>query len=155
MAFKDTLTYRGGSATASRPCVNVRFKVGIGGDNGQADVMLIQTMFHYFGHYKGKANPRIGFPLGQIPAITGICDDKTKRAILSFQRANRQSLLKIDGLIEPADYSGRVINYGVSKRVMTITLLDQFVYEEALMRGEPDHIAALIKVLPQLRAWLN
>lgn len=153
MAKKDTITYRTGAGTDRQPCVNVHFRVGIGGDNSAADVMLIQTLFHYFGHYEGRPHPKLGFPLREMPAITGDCDLKTNMAILNFQRANRHSLHSVDGLIHPASYEGRNIKTG-ERRVMTITLLHFFANEMSINHPEPHYIDGLVKMVPDLRPWL-
>ena len=58
----------------------------------------------------------------------------------------------MDGVIHPANYGGRVID--LSGRLMTITLLDQFASQEALMRDDPDHVAGLIRIAPDLAPWL-
>lgn len=150
MPKKDTIVV----GSLHEPAVNIHFKVGIGGDNGPADVMLIQTLFHYLGHVKGKPMQYLGFPLHEIPAITGDCCWKTKQAIVKFQRRHAKKLISADGLIHPAVYEGRSIKPG-EQRVMTITLLHFFATEMSVYHPEPHYIDGLIKMLPRLRTWLT
>lgn len=150
MAKKDTINYGG----VSEPAVNIHFSVGTGGDNGAADVMLIQTLFHYLSHIKGMVMRNLGIALGELPSITGICDLKTQRAILRFQRHNASKLLSVDGLIHPAKYEGRMIRGG-EKRVMSITLLHFYAQEMQMYQPEPNYFEGLINMVPQLRPWLT
>jgi hypothetical protein len=150
MAKKEILTI----GSVQIPAVNVHFSVGAGGDNGAADVMLIQTLFHYLSNIGGKPMKNIGFPLSEIPEITGRCDEKTKRAIAKFQRQNAHRLLRIDGIISPASYPGRRIKPG-EPRYMTMTWMHFLATEMEIMRSETSYIDALIKMVPQLRPWLN
>lgn len=152
MAKQETFLYHTKfGKKGDRTCVNVDFKVGAGGDNSKSDVMLIQALFNFFGRI---GHPRLGFPLKEMPAITGICDAKTNMAILNFQKANRHSLLSVDGVIHPADYFGRTVTF--DKPLMTITLLNELAYEFAFMgnyRG--GHIGALEDMVPELTGWLG
>jgi hypothetical protein len=150
MAKKDTITM----GSLREPAANIHFSVGTGGDNGAADVMLIQTMFHYISHIKGSPMKNIGFPLNQIPEITGVCDFKTKQAIFRFQQKNAHKLLRVDGLIEPALYEGRNIKPG-GPRYMTMTLLHFYATEMSLFHPEPNYIDGLVKMVPNLRTWLS
>lgn len=157
MAKRDKITWAsGGGGTVTETCVNLTFSVGVGGDNGPADVMLVQTLINYIGSdiRTGNISPLTGLAKRDLPAIDGRMGPKTQAAIFAFQRAHRQRLLSVDGKIESAKYEGRVIsNFG--GRLMTITWLDQRAREEALMRNHVDHIAALIKLEPRLRPWLS
>ena len=150
MPFKDTITIGGRSG----PAVNLNFSVGIGGDNGPADIMLIQTMFHYLAHVNGKPMPYIGFPLEYLPEINGDWNFKTQRAILLFQQAHARRLLKIDGLIEPAKYEGRNIK-SKDDRVMTITLFHLLASEMHWHQPDAHYIWGLIRTMPELRPWLS
>lgn len=150
MPAKEIITLGG----FREPAVKITFTVGAGGDNGPADVMLIQTLFHYISNINGMPMKNIGFPLTEIPEITGRCDAKTKKAILSFQRKNAGKLLNIDGLIHPAAYQGRNIRAG-EPRVMTMTLLHYYATDMAVHRSESNYIDGLIKMVPQLRPWLS
>jgi len=150
MPKKDTITY----GTVKESAVNLHFKVGAGGDNGIADVMLIQTLFRYIGKIGQKAMYNIGLQLHELPAIDGICGRVTKNAILKFQRKNASKVLAVDGLIEPASYEGRTIRAG-EPRVMTMTLLHFLALEMQAYHPEPSYIDTLIKMTPQLRPWLS
>ncbi|HKX82605.1 MAG TPA: hypothetical protein VJL58_00165 [Pyrinomonadaceae bacterium] len=149
MCKKDTITIAGRTV----PGVNLHFSVGAGGDNGPADVMLIQTMFHYLAHVGGKPMPYIGFPMNELPEITGECDWKTRKAILKFQRRHSRRLLKIDGLIEPAEYENRSIA-SKDERVMTITLMHLLASEMHWHQPDAHYIWGLIRTMPELRPWL-
>jgi hypothetical protein len=144
------MSYKSGQATVRQTCVNIHFSVGgPKADNGQADIMLVQALFNYIA----KSNTSVlGFSLQSMPGIDGRIGPKTRNAILSFQRRNSHKLLSVDGVVHPAKYEARVINLG--GRLMTITLLDQFASQEALMRNDADHIQGLIKIEPRLAPWL-
>lgn len=148
MAEKDQISIGGMRESAA----NIHFSVGEGGDNGPADVMLIQTMFQYMSHLKGKVMKNVGLSLDEVPEITGRCDQKTKQAIMKFQQKNANRVLRIDGLIEPAKYEGRSIVPG--RRYMTMTWLHFRCSEIALFNSDPNYIDALVRMVPQLRPWL-
>jgi hypothetical protein len=150
MAKKDTITF----GTVAEPAVNVHFSVGSKGDNGPADVMLIQTMFRYLAHIKGIPTQYLGLRLKDLPEITGYCDDKTKQAILKFQIKNAKHLLKIDGLIHPASYEDRNIKAG-EPRLMSITLLHFYAKEMQAWHPEQTYIEDLANMVPQLQPWLS
>lgn len=155
MAKRDKMTYLSGSTPITETCVNLTFSVGAGGDNGPADIMLIQTMFNYIGVPRTRpVSPITGISMREMPEITGRMDAKTQSAIYAFQRAHQNRVLSIDGKVESAKYQGRVISR-LAGRLMTITWLDFRVRDEALMRNELDHVAALIKFEPRLRQWLS
>lgn len=149
MAKKEIITI----GTARGPGVNVHFSVGPSGDNGRADVMLVQALLRYISNIGGKAMYFLGFPLNELPDITGICDSKTQRAIQRFQQKNAGKLLSVDGHIHPADYDGRRIR-PLEPRVMTITLLHYYSSDVALHKPEPTYIDGLIGMVPELRPWL-
>lgn len=149
MAKKETITV----GPAREAAVNIHFSVGQGGDNGPADVMLIQTLFHYLCHIQGTAMRNVGFSLGEVPEITGRCCAKTKQAIAKFQYRNAHRLLRTDGVIHPASYEGRRIRPGEPK-YMTMTLLHFLATEMQLFHPEPSYIDTLIKMVPRLRPWL-
>jgi|SRR6185369_11344025 hypothetical protein len=140
--------------TFSGPGVNITFSVGPGGDNGIADVILIQTLFNYIGHYNGLLQTYLGFPLDEMPEVNGICDPKTKHAILRFQRKNRTRLLSVDGLIHPASYERRNIK-PAEPRLMTITLMHHYAVDMALTKGDSSYIDGLVHMVPLLGSWLS
>jgi len=149
MPLKEKITIEGRSGDAA----NLHFSVGSGGDNGEADVMLIQTFFHYLAHVNGKPMPYNGFPLSELPTISGKCDDKTKFAIRRFQNRYADRLLKVDGKIEPGKYAGRNIQ-SANDRVMTITLLHLLASEMHWHQPDAHYIWGLIRTNPKLRTWL-
>src|SRR5262245_54238346 len=142
MPFKDTITVGGQRAAA----VNLNFSVGVGGDNGPADVMLVQTMFHYLAHVNGKPMPYNGFSMDYLPSITGRVDDKTMLAIRLFQQSHAKRLLRLDGLIEPAKYENRNIE-STDGRVMTITLM-HLLASEMHWHQHGHYIAGLVTIMP-------
>ncbi|MGQ0541160.1 MAG: hypothetical protein ACT4O9_04820, partial [Blastocatellia bacterium] len=123
-----------------------------GGDNGNADVMLIQTFFHYLRSQTPGYRGLNGLRNREIPEITTICDTKTKRAIFKFQQFHARHLLSIDGLIHPAKYKGRVLKN--TKRFMTITLLHLLAEEINQLNNGSHYIDRLIEIEPRLRQWL-
>src|SRR5262245_35077263 len=147
MAKKDVLAFHAGQQIINITCVNVHFSVGgsSADGNGPADIMLVQALFNYIG----KNNTSVlGFSSQSMPAIDGRIGPATRDAILGFQRRNRHKVLSVDGIVHPASYENRTLK--LEGRLMTITLLDQFASMEGLMRSEPDHIAGLVKIAPQL-----
>lgn len=153
MAKKDTISYHiGGGMTAKEPCTNLTFSVGMDGDNGGADIMLVQALFNFVGWAKGTSRNLLGFEKSAMPRITGRMNSKTQQAIFNFQRRNVNKVLKIDGLMEPGKYENRVLTIG--GRLMTITLLDLYAKQEGLAQNEPDHIKGVIKLAPALAPWL-
>ena len=150
MPMKDTITM----GTLRERAVNINFKVGTGGDNGPADVMLVQTMIHYLAFLGNKPMHNVGLQRSELPPISGVCEHKTKQAIFKFQRRNAGKLLAVDGLIEPALYDGRTIRPG-EPRVMTMTLFHFLATEMAIFRPEAHYIDGLIKITPQLKPWLS
>ncbi len=151
MAYKDTIKV----GTIIEPAVNIRYVVGPGADNGPADVMLIQTLFHYVAYSGQYAARYLGLQLNELPAITGKCRYKTQQAILKFQMRNAKQLLNVDGRIHPASYGGRTITAGKDKRFMSITLLHFFATEVQVWHPEPTYIQGLIRLAPDLRSWLT
>jgi hypothetical protein len=153
MAKKETMTLGGLKSAA----VNLTFPVGAiknNSGNGQADVMLVQTMFHYLARMKGgPAMKNVGFPPSQLPRIDGVCGSNTKQAIVNFQRYNANRLLRVDGVIEPAKYDGRNIKPG--QRYMTLTWMHHLAEEIAIFNSDASYIDGLIQITPQLRSWLS
>jgi hypothetical protein len=149
MAKKDSLQLQG----LTVPAVNIHFRVGRGGDNGPADVMLIQALFRYISRNDIAARGQLGLSTSQLPEITGTCDAKTMAAIWGFQQKNRRKLLNVDGLIHPASYADRVIK-DMTKPIMSISLLHNMAVDTSLMRNDSDYISGLIKLEPKLGPWL-
>lgn len=150
MAKKENITI----GNVSEASVNIDFSVGKGADNLSIDVILIQTMLHYIGKLGDIIMHNAGLRADEFPEINGVCDKKTERAILKFQRKNVQKLLKVDGMIHPANYQGRRIKPG-EKRVMAITLMHYYAYDMRLYKNDHHYIDGLIKISPLLRVWLT
>lgn len=150
MAYKDTIKVE----NLVEPAVNIRFKVGPAADNGPADVMLIQALFHYIA-YKGHSVRYLGLQPNELPAISGKFRFKTQHAILRFQMRNAKQLLGVDGFIHPASYLGRTIKAGMDKRYMTMTLLHFYATEMQAFHPDPTYIHGLIRLAPDLRSWLT
>lgn len=141
--------------------VNTNFTVGQKGDNGPADVMLIQALLRYITtKAQHIIRSQTGLTSHDLPKANGICDVKTNQAILKFQRANAQKLFSVDGKIHPASNNGRVIksemtDYLYHKKatpIMTITLLNLYAY---YAEDNENFISELIKIAPDLKPWLN
>lgn len=150
---KMTVLAIDGQSQDTFACLNLHWSVGLNGDNGPADVMLVQALFRYIAHDRHSAGKYFGLPLNRIPQISTKMDSATKMAILAFQRTNSKRVLKIDGTIEPAKYEGRVIK-NTKGRVMTITLLEMFAKLRAFDNSDMDHINGVIKLEPRLAPWL-
>ena len=147
MPFKDTLTL----GSSREPAVNLHFSVGISGDNGPADVTLIQAMFHFLCR-EDAAMENVGLTPDEVPEITGRCCDRTRNAIYKFQRRNADRLPRANGLIEPARYRENELRCDAGST--TMSCLHSLCAEAADTRRETHYIDALIGVAPQLRPWL-
>ena len=151
MPIKEMLSM----GTFTEPAVNLNFSVGQGGDNGIADVMLIQAMFHFLASTYKTPLTALGFSTGELSRIDGICGNKTKKSILKFQIKHRDKILSADGLIEPAKYQGRNLTPGGPKgKYMTMTWLHFLSSQQALYTTEPSYIKGLISIEPRLAPWL-
>lgn len=151
---KRELIKTGGAATEREVYgANLTFSVGNGGDNGAADVMLIQSFFHYLRSPILGRKGLNGLKNSEIPQISTICDTKTKRAIFKFQQHHAQSLLSVDGLVHPAKYVGRTLK--LPGRFMTITLMHILADELNFIRNGSHYIDRLIEIEPRLRQWLT
>lgn len=150
MAYKDTINING----HDEPAVNIRWVVGPRASNGPADVMLVQTLFHYLS-YEGSTPTRkhTGLDRSQLPAMDGRFGAKTSHAVTEFQRKNARFLQNVDGLVHPADYKGRRLSE--QPRFLTITLMHLLAQECALFSNEPNYINGLIKLNPVLKPWLG
>lgn len=142
--------------------VNTNFIVGPGGANGPADVMLVQALFRYIANLSMQSiKMQSGLAGIDLSAVDGVCGAKTNLAILQFQRANAQKLIKVDGRIHPASYEGRVMTSDMTdyiyqskaKPIMTITLLHLYAFYAEPTRD--DYISGLVAIAPELKTWLN
>lgn len=159
MAKKDIINFSGVKTTG----VNTSFIVGAGKDNGPADLMLVQALFHYLvGLARQDIKMRSGLAGIDRPIANGKLDAKTNFAIWKFQQANAQKLLSVDGQIHPANYEGRVMKSDMTdyiyqtraKPIMTITLLHIYAFfAETEYAG--DYISALVVIAPDLKSWLT
>ncbi len=113
------------NSTGRRIVVNTMGIVGIGERNERGDVMLIQALFKLVGFTEAMSKLKFGLSMTELPAVTGILDKKTIRAIKAYQRQNAHRLLRIDGKIHPATYENRIIKNILDGRLMTITLLNE------------------------------
>ena len=154
MAKKDIINFSGVKTFG----VNTHFIVGPGGDNGPADVMLVQALFRYIINFSGQFIKMKSGLAGLDPTIvSGNCDAKTNLAIWRFQQANAQKLLSVDGQIHPASYEGRVMKSDYSdyldqmraKPIMTITLLHIYAYFAEPARSG-DYISGLVAIAQTL-----
>jgi hypothetical protein len=159
MAKKDIINFNGNKTYG----VNTRFSVGTRGDNGQADVMLIQALLRYITSAPIQlVKSQSGLTTPDLPKVNGICDGKTNQAILKFQQANAQKLMSVDGKVHPAIYEGRVIksemtDYLYQKKarpIMTITLLHLYAFYADLSTGL-DYTGRIVDIAPDLKSWLN
>lgn len=149
MAYKDTIHIMG----RQEPAVNIRYVIGPSADNGPADIKLVQTLFRYLSHLGKTPTKRYtGLRLSELPAVNGRLDEKTKKAIWSFQMTNSRFLQNIDGYIHPASYQNRKLSG--RPKFMTITLMHLLAQEVTLHNPEPSYIDGLIKITPELGAWL-
>jgi hypothetical protein len=129
--------------------VNISDVVGVGEANERNDVMLIQALFKLVGYSPYYAKLYFGMDKAELPEPTGDLDDKTVKAIWSFQKKTARRLLNIDGKIHPANYKDRVIKKPW-ERVMAITFLNMNAIDGALMEHNTDLISALKKIAPSL-----
>ena len=149
MAKKESFTLNTGTPIEA---VNLDFRVGEHGENRQADVMLIQSLFQYIG-LKGNAARRCVEGI-RLPGIDGICGPITRRAIRHFQHKHAHRVLRVDGVIHPASYNGRRVA-DLTKPVMTIMLLHFFATDASLFLSDPDYFSGLVKLEPRLGPFLR
>jgi len=104
---------------------NISEVVGEGLTNDRNDVLLIQTLFRLIGGiHEVFSRAFFGLEPHEMPAISGICDKNTIKAIWKFQRHRRHRLLNVDGVIHPGSFQNRVLTGGPEARQMMITLLN-------------------------------
>jgi hypothetical protein len=167
MAKKDIINFSGHKTTG----VNTSFIVGTGVSshkgNGQADVMLVQTLLWViFIFTNSDENRLLGLNERDLPEITGRCDPKTTLAIWKFQQWNAKKLMSVDGAIHPARYDDRmmksiyldyIFHTGTKPRpIMSITLLHIYAWNALLTaKGREDYISEIVYMAPDLRSWLN
>lgn len=106
-------------------CLNLDFPVGENQPNVRKDVMLLQAMFVLVKAYE-PGNPfSRAIQKKDLQPVGADFNQKTMNLINTYQKARARVLLKLDGIVEPAKYSGRNIDtIGHHYRVMTITALD-------------------------------
>lgn len=149
MPKKESFTLNTGTPIEA---ANLDFRVGEHGENRQADVMLIQSLFQYIGA-KGNAARRCVEGI-RLPSVDGICGAITKRAIRQFQHKHSHRLLRVDGVIHPASYNGRKIA-DLGSPVMTIMLLHFFASDASLFLSDADYFSGLIRIEPRLSPFLR
>lgn len=167
MAKKDIINFSGTKTIG----VNTHYIVGAGvslhNGNGQADVMLIQTLLwvaYIFSNF--DQHKLLGLKEKDLPEISGKCDAKTVEAIWKFQRWNARKLMSVDGTIHPASYENRVMksvyadyiyDTGTKPRpIMSITLLHIYAWNGMInSKGKEDYISDIVYMAPDLRNWLN
>jgi hypothetical protein len=151
MARKEMLVTE---SDAKMDAVNLDFRVGAGGENHKDDVMVVQSLFRYISLEQDHARRFLGNIV--IPKIDGICGGVTLRAISHFQHKHAHRLLRVDGVIHPANYGKRHVGWMASSPVMTITLLHFFAWHAWSFQGtsshpDQDYIGGLIRIEPRLK----
>ena len=130
---------------------NVSETIGVGEKNEKNDVLLIQVLFKLVGFSDHYAKKYFGLTVKDLPELNGKLDEKTIRAIWSFQRKMSHQLQNVDGKIHPASYSDRVLKKAYQGgRVMVITLLNMLAPDGALMYYNTDVVSAIKVIAPQL-----
>lgn len=122
MARIDMRTMNGDQAE----CVNLDYPVGVNKANMQNDVMLLQALFILLKTFAPDHKFSRVIESKDLQPVGSLFNQKTLNVIRTYQKASSQVLLKVDGIVEPAKYSGRnidtLIHHGY--HVMTITALD-------------------------------
>lgn len=130
---------------------NISDIVGIGGKNEKSDVMLIQVLFKLIGYSDFYAGKFFGLAAKDLPEPTGDLDEKTIRAIWSFQRKMSYRLLSLDGKIHPANYKDRVLKKAFrGGRLMAITLLNMEAIDRTIALKSSDVPEAVKKLAPAI-----
>lgn len=159
MPQTELIKFRSGQFWA----VNTNFRIGPNAENGEADLMLIQTLFRYLSYSSTNTKGDLGFGDADVPAVTGKFDARTQAVIRRFQQKNAAKLLSADGFVDPASYQGRqiAVTHWESllpkpvQPVMTITLLHVYAwYAASRFDGIGNYIGSLAQMTPQLRSWL-
>ena len=126
---------------------NISTIVGAGETNDRSDVLLIQTLIRLVGIDEFWCNAMLGIEPKDLPDLSGVCDNKTLRAIWGFQRTRRHRLLNADGKVHPASYTNRVLKKGPEGRQMTITLLNM---NAAQIGNHGDIVGVIRKMSPTI-----
>jgi hypothetical protein len=134
--------------------VNIDQPVGPGptAKNLQQDVMLIQAMFEKLAERAGPGFLGLG-SWDDVPEPSGNFDDKTEKAIKSYQRKYLHQLLSADSNIHPGAFQGRNIRFnGADTPQMTITLLHIQLRGKYLFSAHPiSYLTEIKRTVPQLR----
>ena len=136
---------------------NVCDTVGTGGKNRKdnGDVMLVQVMLNLVAQHLDSrpSASNVGLKsMDELPEPTGTFDEKTRHAILSYQRRYHRALLRVDGVVHPASYRNRNIRFGrPGDLLMTITHLHWLLLNSpTLLAGQQDYSLRLIGKFPKL-----
>lgn len=126
---------------------NISTVVGEGLKNDRNDVLLIQTLFRLIGSGEVFSRAFFGLEPHELPAVNGICDKDTIKAIWKFQRHRRHRLLNVDGKIHPGSFQNRVLTGGPEARQMMITLLNM---NAAQIGDHTDLISVIRRTTPSI-----
>lgn len=131
---------------------NIDYSVGVRGENHYGDVMLIQALLIYVAplmHFDGYKDD-----ITTPAEVTGVYNEQTELAILSYQLNYGHTLLKADGIIHPPSYAHRKVKLR-GKRVMTMTLLQVQAESVAKMWGHKNAGMGLINLWSDLMPWIR
>ena len=134
------------------PGFNLSFSVGIGGQNDQGDLLLIQALFNFIATGL-KSVSRFGISgRHDLPAVTGRLDSNTIFTIIGFQHKQLHRLFATkSGTLFPADYTQKIpVVMGEEPR-QPMFLLHQFAQEAAALLNEADYTTAMVKLFPELK----
>jgi hypothetical protein len=156
MASVDVITVGGDKARG----VNVAEAVGKGQRNREEDLVLIRTILRLLTEGYGPAY--IGLrSMTEVPTTITIAkgivfDNKDDTAIRSYQSKYFAEgiLLKVDGIVHPASYKGRIIDPKDPRR-MTIHLMHDQLVDAALMFGWEDYMDKIVSTTPLLKPFLK
>jgi hypothetical protein len=138
---------------------NLSQPVGHNAANVRGDVLLVQALFRFIVEGFDDLTILGMGSVDQVPHTHGLMDPVTLTAIRTFQRRWAHNLIRTDGVIHPAQYSGGFRNITTSGKgpLMTITMLHQLA-QNAAAKGfnEDDYTELMFRMFPSLRAqtWI-
>jgi hypothetical protein len=144
MATIEIMNQKADTAIIQQRVFNIEGTVGRGGENRQADVMLIQTIFKALEHEEPA------FVSMKVPEPTGTIDQSTLRAIWEFQSLSRLTVLKVDGIIHPMQLLGRTLRIAADRQTV-LQMLNRNLWFAAKSYNGVDFTLWLMDKFPSLR----
>jgi|GEM_PF-5703670 len=129
---------------------NLSAQVGPRMPNRMGDVIVIQAMLNVIASERVWSEYN-GLKLSLMPQVTGKFEQKTERAIRSFQEARHYNLVRVDGVVHPGAFENRIIRLDAS--IMSISLLNMEAGVVCSFKyNSLDHTKEIARLYPQVIA---